>query len=312
MFAPTGITWSPISAKRVTFTWSLNASCTRVPSYFPSAWVLDGAERDSKDRHDLIIALDRTIPEPFQRAPVLDGVGNFGIRSTGIPGTGRPRCRCGLLAVQRLGREHRRPRKVLLERNGREGNGRTLQIAPVGAALGWSSCALASHGTLDIYSVAQAVLGTLAFLAVSFTIGRRVVFRLIRWANDSLASSSPVISVILLLMGGMALIAHLIGVHTVLGAFVAGVLVGESPILTGQIDERLRGLITSLFMPVFFGLAGLTADLTVLRDPQPAVAHRCAGFDRKCGEVRRRLCRWQPRRIEPLRMLCVGEWHELL
>jgi len=45
------------------------------------------------------------------------------------------------------------------------------------------------------------------------------------------------------------------------------VLVGESPILTRQIDERLRGLITSLFMPVFFGLAGLSADLTVLRDP---------------------------------------------
>ena len=63
------------------------------------------------------------------------------------------------------------------------------------------------------------------------------------------------------------MITHLIGVHTVLGAFVAGVLVGESPILTRQIDERLRGLITGLFMPVFFGLAGLSADLTVLKDP---------------------------------------------
>ncbi len=63
------------------------------------------------------------------------------------------------------------------------------------------------------------------------------------------------------------MITHLIGVHTVLGAFVAGILVGELPILTRQIDERLRGLITSLFMPVFFGLAGLSADLTVLKDP---------------------------------------------
>jgi nucleotide-binding universal stress UspA family protein len=111
------------------------------------------------------------------------------------------------------------------------------------------------------------VLGTLVFLAVSFTIGRRLVFQLIRWANDNLVSSSAVITVILLLMGGMAMVTNLIGVHTVLGAFVAGVLVGESPILTRQIDERLRSLITSLFMPVFFGLAGLTADLTVLRDP---------------------------------------------
>ena len=46
-------------------------------------------------------------------------------------------------------------------------------------------------------------------------------------------------------MGAMALITHLIGVHTVLGAFVAGILVGESPILTRQIDEQLRGLITA-------------------------------------------------------------------
>jgi nucleotide-binding universal stress UspA family protein len=76
-----------------------------------------------------------------------------------------------------------------------------------------------------------------------------------------------VIAVILLLMGGMALATHLIGVHMVLGAFVAGVLVGESPILTRHIDLQLRGLIMGLFMPVFFGLAGLSADLTILKDP---------------------------------------------
>lgn len=137
--------------------------------------------------------------------------------------------------------------------------------------IGWIIIAvifsLASRGSLDLASIAQALLGTLAFLAVSFTIGRRLVFRLIRWANDNLVSSAAVITVILLLMSVMAMITHLIGVHTVLGAFVAGMLVGESPILTRQIDERLRGLISSLFMPVFFGLAGLSADLTVLKDP---------------------------------------------
>jgi len=53
-------------------------------------------------------------------------------------------------------------------------------------------------------------------------------------------------------------------VHTVLGAFIAGILVGQSPILTRHIDEQLRGLIVALFMPVFFGLAGLTTNLAVL------------------------------------------------
>src|SRR3954451_16221825 len=146
-----------------------------------------------------------------------------------------------------------------------------VATAVIDDTIGWIIIAvifsLASHGTLDIASVAKAVLGTLAFLAISFTIGRRLAFQLIRWANDNLVSTAPVITVILLMMCAMALITHLIGVHTVLGAFVAGILVGESPILTRQIDERLRGLISSFFMPVFFGLAGLSADLTVLRDP---------------------------------------------
>lgn len=146
-----------------------------------------------------------------------------------------------------------------------------VATAIIDDTIGWIIIAmifsLASRGSLDIFSVGQALLGTLAFLAVSFTIGRQLVFRLIRWANDNLVSSAAVITVILLLMSAMAMITHLIGVHTVLGAFIAGVLVGESPILTQQIDERLRGLITSLFMPVFFGLAGLSADLTVLKDP---------------------------------------------
>lgn len=146
-----------------------------------------------------------------------------------------------------------------------------VATAVIDDTIGWIIIAiifgLASSGTLDVWSVSKAVLGTLAFLAASFTVGRRLVFQLIRWANDNLVSSAAVITVILLLMSGMALLTHLIGVHTVLGAFIAGVLVGQSPILTRQVGEQLRGLITALFMPVFFGLAGLNADLTVLRDP---------------------------------------------
>jgi nucleotide-binding universal stress UspA family protein len=111
------------------------------------------------------------------------------------------------------------------------------------------------------------VIGTALFVLASFTLGRRLVFRLIRWANDNFKSDFPVITTILVIMAVMALITQLIGVSTVLGAFVAGILIGQSPILTRHIDEQLRGLIVALFMPVFFGLSGLSADLTVLRTP---------------------------------------------
>jgi Kef-type K+ transport system membrane component KefB/nucleotide-binding universal stress UspA family protein len=141
--------------------------------------------------------------------------------------------------------------------------------------IGWVIIAiafgLASAGRIDVWSVGRALIGTAAFLAASLTIGRRIVFHLIRWTNDSFQSEFPVITTILVVMIGMALITQAIGVNMVLGAFIAGVLIGESPIRTRHIDEQLRGLIVALFMPVFFGLSGLSANLTVLKDPQLAL-----------------------------------------
>ena len=125
---------------------------------------------------------------------------------------------------------------------------------------------LAAHGTVEFSALAQSTIGTLLFLVFSFTLGRRFVFWLIRWANDTFVSEVPVVTAILAVTGIMALTTHAIGVHTVLGAFVAGILVGQSPLLTRHIDEQLRGLITALFMPVFFGLAGLTTNLAVLAE----------------------------------------------
>jgi Kef-type K+ transport system membrane component KefB len=140
--------------------------------------------------------------------------------------------------------------------------------------VGWTIIAvtssLALHGSVNAASLAQSVLGTALFLLLSFTLGRRLVFALIRWTNDTFISEVPVVTAILIVMGVMALTTHLIGIHTVLGAFVAGILVGESPILTRHIDEQLRGLVIALFMPIFFSLAGLHADLSVLRNPQLA------------------------------------------
>ena len=146
-----------------------------------------------------------------------------------------------------------------------------MAAAIIDDTIGWIIMAmvfgLALHGGVDATTLARSVIGTLIFLAASFTLGRRLVAFLIRWTNDNFVSDVPVITTIIIVMGLMALATHTIGVHTVLGAFVAGILVGQSPILTRHIDEQLRGLITALFMPIFFGLAGLSADLSILKDP---------------------------------------------
>ncbi|MBV8836164.1 MAG: cation:proton antiporter, partial [Alphaproteobacteria bacterium] len=150
-----------------------------------------------------------------------------------------------------------------------------LASAIVDDTIGWIIIAitfgLAGQQSFSWLGVATNVLGTLLFLGLSFTLGRRLVFRLIQFTNDHFRGEAPVIATILVVMGGFALITQAIGVHTVLGAFVAGILIGESPILTEEIDRQLRGLVAGLFMPVFFGLAGLTADLTVLKSKELAL-----------------------------------------
>jgi Kef-type K+ transport system membrane component KefB/nucleotide-binding universal stress UspA family protein len=150
-----------------------------------------------------------------------------------------------------------------------------LASAIIDDSVGWIIVSiifsLALKGSVEPWSLAESVIGTFIFLAVSLTIGRRIVFFIIRWVNDTFLSEFAVITAILVIMGIMAEITNLIGVHTVLGAFVAGILVGESPILTRHIDEQLRGLITAFFAPVFFGVAGLSADLTILADPKIAL-----------------------------------------
>lgn len=126
---------------------------------------------------------------------------------------------------------------------------------------------IALHGGVDLESIGASIAGTALFLAFSLTIGRHLIARLIVWVNDHMTIEMPVISAILVVMLSMALTTELLGVHTALGAFVAGILIGQSPILTEHIEGQLRGFIIAFFSPVFFAVAGLGMDLRTLMDP---------------------------------------------
>lgn len=126
---------------------------------------------------------------------------------------------------------------------------------------------IAAYGAVNFEHVGLSLGLTALFLAASLTVGKRLVARIIVWCNDNLAIEVPVISAILVIMLAMALTTDLIGVHTALGAFMAGLLVGQSPILTEHIEGELRGFIVAFFSPVFFAVAGLGMDLRTLLEP---------------------------------------------
>jgi Kef-type K+ transport system membrane component KefB len=127
---------------------------------------------------------------------------------------------------------------------------------------------IAAHGQVSLSGVGASLAMTALFLFVSLTIGRKLVARLIVWVNDNMTIEVPVITAILVVTFAMALTTDLIGVHTALGAFVAGLLIAQSPILTEHIEGELRGFIFAFFSPVFFAIAGLGMDLRTLMDPK--------------------------------------------
>src|SRR5579871_2015462 len=70
-----------------------------------------------------------------------------------------------------------------------------IASAIIDDTIGWIIIAiifgLAQHGSIDALALGKSVAGTLLFLAVSLTLGRRFVFWLIRWTNDTLVSEVP-------------------------------------------------------------------------------------------------------------------------
>ncbi len=91
------------------------------------------------------------------------------------------------------------------------------------------------HG-VNWLELGKTVAGVALFLVFCFTAGRWLVFWTIRRVNDAFRSDFPVITAILVIMLAFAEITQLLGIRDVLGAFMAGVLIGESPILTGHIQ----------------------------------------------------------------------------
>ncbi len=101
-------------------------------------------------------------------------------------------------------------------------------------SLGWIIIAailgIVRKGAVDVGRIGWTVGGLALFLAASLTLGRRLVENAVRIVNDHFLGEYMALTLILVVMGVTALVTQALGVQTVLGALIAGVLVGESPI----------------------------------------------------------------------------------
>lgn len=126
---------------------------------------------------------------------------------------------------------------------------------------------LAASGTISASTVFKSIGGMALFLAVAVFIGRPLIDTLLRRTRTADAGSDGGLMVSVLVMLAFCVFGQAMGIEAVLGAFVAGILLGQSRFQHEGVRERIEGLTMALFAPLFFATAGLRVDLSLLSDP---------------------------------------------
>jgi Kef-type K+ transport system membrane component KefB len=129
-------------------------------------------------------------------------------------------------------------------------------------------------------SIAAVVIMTLAFAAFCLTAGRILMLRLFSFLHLLRLPSEGILGVAVLAAFLGAAIAQWIGVHAIFGAFLAGVMIGETGEIVNHARETVRGFVFYLFSPLFFASMGMRADFIAHFDPLLAfgvLAIACVG-----------------------------------
>ncbi|MBV8887969.1 MAG: cation:proton antiporter [Chroococcidiopsidaceae cyanobacterium CP_BM_RX_35] len=127
---------------------------------------------------------------------------------------------------------------------------------------------LASSGKFDFATILRAAGGAVLFLTFAFTVGRTVVNQILRWVDDYIGGATASLSAVLILSLGAAAFTHNLGIEAALGAFVFGILAGQSRRFSREAGHTLEVITAGFLAPIFFATAGLKVNLLQLLVPQ--------------------------------------------
>lgn len=106
-------------------------------------------------------------------------------------------------------------------------------------------------------SVAQRIGSIAVFAFFMLVVGRFVLNRILPWIQSSLSWPGGVLALSLGFCLFCAAVTEFIHIHAILGAFVAGLTIGDSVHLREQAREIIHQFVTNFFAPLFFVSIGL-------------------------------------------------------
>ena len=146
----------------------------------------------------------------------------------------------------------------------------TIAAAMANDLVGWIALgviASLARGSVAVADLLVTIGGMALFIAFAFTGGQRLVDLALRRGRAREAGVEGAMAVTLVVALLAAAITQAIGVEAVLGAFLAGIVLGRSKFQDARVLPALESVTLSVFAPLFFATAGLRVDLGLLSEP---------------------------------------------
>ena len=147
----------------------------------------------------------------------------------------------------------------------------TIAAAMANDLVGWlllgAVVGVFTAGVVDAASLALSFASVLAFLVAALTIGQRFADVTLRRARRA-GGFGGALSATLLITFVLGAITQALGVEAVLGALIAGIVLGRSRYQRADVKRSIEVMGNQVFAPIFFATAGLHVDLAVLLEPQ--------------------------------------------
>ena len=107
------------------------------------------------------------------------------------------------------------------------------------------------------------------FAIVLFFAFRPLYCRLVYWveAGDSAAAKGNLFALTVVLMFLCAWTTDLLGVDSIFGAFMFGLIVPRDAHIYHMCEDKLGEFVTTIFLPLYFALSGLKTDVTQISTP---------------------------------------------
>lgn len=151
----------------------------------------------------------------------------------------------------------------------------TLAAGMTDDTIGWILLSvvagLASSGKFNIITVFTSIGAAVLFLGFALTVGRKLMAQVLMWVDDNIGGTTANLSTVLILSLGAAALTHWLGLEAALGAFVTGILAGQSPRFSREAGHTLEVITAGFLAPIFFAAAGLKVNLLQLLVPQTLI-----------------------------------------